>query len=81
MKKIKCSNVSMGQAFLKKKIWKLIFRLEEAKRRDHRRLGKELGLYSFVDEAPGFPVFHPKGMVLRNQIETFWRQVPCTWWL
>lgn len=51
-----------------------LFRLEEAKRRDHRKLGKELGLYSFVDEAPGFPVFHPKGMVLRNQIEKFWRE-------
>lgn len=51
-----------------------LFRLEEAKHRDHRKLGKELGLYSFVDEAPGFPVFHPKGMVLRNQIEKFWRE-------
>lgn len=50
-----------------------LFRLEEAKRRDHRKLGKELGLYSFVDEAPGFPIFHPKGMVLRNEIERFWR--------
>lgn len=64
-----------GTSFPKEKdLEAYLFRLEEAKRRDHRRLGKELGLYSFVDEAPGFPVFHPKGMVLRNQIETFWRQ-------
>ena len=47
--------------------------LEEAKRRDHRKLGKDLGLFSFVDEAPGFPIFHPKGMILRNELETFWR--------
>ena len=64
-----------GTSFPKEKeLEAYLFRLEEAKRRDHRRLGKELDLYSFVDEAPGFPVFHPKGMVLRNQIETFWRQ-------
>ena len=64
-----------GTSFPKEKdLEAYLFRLEEARRRDHRRLGKELGLYSFVDEAPGFPVFHPKGMVLRNQIETFWRQ-------
>lgn len=49
--------------------------LEEAKRRDHRKLGKELDLFSFVDEAPGFPIFHPKGMILRNALETFWREV------
>ncbi len=48
--------------------------LEEAKRRDHRKLGKELELFSFVDEAPGFPIFHPKGMILRNALEAFWRE-------
>ncbi|MDO4281152.1 MAG: threonine--tRNA ligase [Peptococcaceae bacterium] len=48
--------------------------LEEAKRRDHRKLGKELGLFSFVDEAPGFPIFHPKGMILRNELEKYWRE-------
>ena len=48
--------------------------LEEAKRRDHRKLGKDLDLFSFVDEAPGFPIFHPKGMILRNELETFWRE-------
>ena len=64
-----------GTSFPKEKeLEAYLFRLEEAKRRDHRRLGKELDSHSFVDEAPGFPVFHPKGMVLRNQIETFWRQ-------
>ncbi len=52
-----------------------LFRLEEAKRRDHRRLGKELDLFSFVDEAPGFPIFHAKGMVLRNELENFWREL------
>lgn len=51
-----------------------LFRLEEAKRRDHRKLGKELDLFSFADEAPGFPIFHPKGMILRNQLENFWRE-------
>lgn len=51
-----------------------LFRLEEAKRRDHRRLGKELNLFSFVEEGPGFPIFHPKGMILRNELEGFWRE-------
>jgi len=48
--------------------------LEEAKKRDHRKLGKELDLFSLHDEGPGFPFFHPKGMVLRNNLESFWRQ-------
>lgn len=48
-------------------------RLEEAKKRDHRKLGRELGLFSMHDEGPGFPFFHPKGMVLRNILENFWR--------
>ncbi len=52
-----------------------MFRLEEAKRRDHRRLGKELDLFSFVEEAPGFPIFHAKGMILRNELENFWREL------
>lgn len=50
-------------------------RLEEAKKRDHRKLGRELDLFSLHDEGPGFPFFHPKGMVLRNLIEGYWRQV------
>ena len=51
-----------------------LFKLEEAKRRDHRKLGMELDLFSLHDEGPGFPFFHPKGMVLRNILEDFWRQ-------
>jgi threonyl-tRNA synthetase len=49
-------------------------KLEEAKKRDHRRLGKELDLFSLQDEGPGFPFFHPKGMIIRNELESFWRQ-------
>ncbi|EFM38974.1 threonine--tRNA ligase [[Eubacterium] yurii subsp. margaretiae ATCC 43715] len=48
--------------------------LEEAKLRDHRKLGKELDLFSMHEEGPGFPFFHPKGMVLRNTLEKFWRE-------
>ncbi len=51
-----------------------LFKIEEAKRRDHRKLGLELDLFSLHDEGPGFPFFHPKGMILRNQLEDFWRQ-------
>ena len=50
-------------------------RIEEAKKRDHRKLGKELGLFMFRDEAPGFPFFLPKGMVLRNTLIDYWREV------
>ncbi|MGB4388848.1 MAG: threonine--tRNA ligase [Caldicoprobacterales bacterium] len=49
-------------------------RLEEAKMRDHRKLGKDLDLFSILEEGPGFPFFHPKGMVLRNELENYWRQ-------
>ncbi|MHB8156782.1 MAG: TGS domain-containing protein, partial [Desulfocucumaceae bacterium] len=49
-------------------------RIEEAKKRDHRRLGAELDLFSIQEEGPGFPFFHPKGMVLRNELEKFWRE-------
>ena len=51
-----------------------LFKLEEAKRRDHRKLGQELDLFSLHEEGPGFPFFHPKGMILRNALEDFWRQ-------
>lgn len=51
-----------------------LFKLEEAKKRDHRRLGRELGLFVLLDEGPGFPFFLPKGMVLRNELEGFWRE-------
>ncbi|HIW73273.1 MAG TPA: threonine--tRNA ligase [Firmicutes bacterium] len=50
-------------------------RIEEAKKRDHRRLGKELGLFTIMDEGPGFPFFLPKGMVLKNTLIDYWRQV------
>ena len=50
-------------------------KIEEAKKRDHRKLGKELGLYMLRDEGPGFPFFLPKGMVLRNTLIDYWRQV------
>ena len=50
-------------------------RIEEAKRRDHRKLGKELGLFMLTDEGPGFPFFLPKGMVLKNTLIDYWRQV------
>lgn len=49
-------------------------KIEEAKKRDHRKLGKELGLFALLDEGPGFPFFLPKGMVLRNQLEKYWRE-------
>jgi len=51
-----------------------LFQLEEAKRRDHRKLGQELELFLLLDEGPGFPFFLPKGMVLRNELENYWRQ-------
>ena len=49
-------------------------RIEEAKKRDHRKLGRELDLFDIYDEGPGFPFFLPKGMVLRNILENFWRE-------
>ena len=49
--------------------------LEEAKKRDHRRLGKELGLFAMMEEGPGFPFFLPKGMVLRNTLIDYWREI------
>ena len=53
--------------------------LEEAAKRDHRKLGKELGLFAFRDEAPGFPFFLPKGMVLKNTLIDYWREVHKKW--
>lgn len=64
-----------GTSFPKKsKLDEYLFRIEEAKRRDHRRLGIDLDLFSIQEEGPGFPFFHPKGMVLRNELEKFWRE-------
>lgn len=51
-----------------------LFRLEEAKKRDHRKLGAELELFMLSDEGPGFPFFLPKGVILRNELEKFWRE-------
>ena len=63
-----------GVAFPKKEeLDAYLERLEEAKRRDHRKLGKELGLFMMADEGPGFPFFLPKGMVLKNTLLDYWR--------
>ena len=53
--------------------------LEEAKRRDHRKLGRDLDLFDIYDEGPGFPFFLPKGMILRNELENFWRKEHAKW--
>lgn len=50
-------------------------RIEEAKKRDHRKLGKELGLFTMMDEGPGFPFFLPKGMTLKNTLINYWREI------
>jgi threonyl-tRNA synthetase len=50
-------------------------RLEEAKKRDHRKIGKEMDLFTIFEEGPGFPFFLPKGMVIRNELENFWRKL------
>lgn len=50
-------------------------RIEEAKKRDHRKLGKELGLFTMMDEGPGFPFFLPKGMILKNTLIDYWREI------
>ena len=64
-----------GVAFPKKEeLDAYLERLEEAKRRDHRKLGKELGLFMMAKEGPGFPFFLPKGMVLKNTLLDYWRQ-------
>lgn len=65
-----------GVAFPKKaELDEYLEKIEEAKRRDHRKLGKELGLFTLMEEGPGFPFFLPKGMVLRNTLIDYWREV------
>ncbi len=65
-----------GTSFLKKEeLEAYLNRLEEAKKRDHRKLGRELGLFMMADEGPGFPFFLPKGMVLKNTLIDYWREV------
>lgn len=50
-------------------------RIEEAKKRDHRRLGKELGIFALLEEGPGFPFFLPKGMIVKNTLIDYWRKI------
>ena len=50
-------------------------RIEEAKKRDHRRLGKELGIFALLEEGPGFPFFLPKGMIVKNTLIDYWRRI------
>ena len=65
-----------GIAFPKKEqLDEYLDRIEEAKRRDHRKLGKELGLFMMAEEGPGFPFFLPKGMVLKNTLLDYWREI------
>ena len=65
-----------GIAFPKKEeLDAYLQRIEEAKKRDHRKLGRELGLFMLTDEGPGFPFFLPTGMVLKNTLIDYWRQV------
>jgi len=63
----------------KEELDEYITRIEEAKKRDHRKIGRELGLFALRDEAPGMPFFLPKGMVLRNTLIEYWRQVHKKW--
>ena len=65
-----------GTAFFdKEEMDAYLARIEEAKKRDHRRLGRELDLFDILDEGPGFPFFFPKGMIVRNELENYWRQI------
>ena len=65
-----------GTSFTKKAdLEAYITRMEEAKKRDHRKLGKELGLFMMREEGPGFPFFLPKGMVLKNTLLDYWREI------
>ncbi len=65
-----------GTSFFKKEeLDDYLYKLEEAKKRDHRKLGRELGLFVILDEGPGFPFFLPKGMIIRNELEKYWREV------
>ena len=65
-----------GVAFSNKELLKTyLSNIEEAKKRDHRKLGKELKLFTFAEEGPGFPFFLPKGVVLKNNLINFWREL------
>lgn len=65
-----------GTAFPKKtELDEHLARIEEAKKRDHRKLGRELGLFQIMEEGPGFPFFMPKGMIIKNKLIDYWREV------
>ena len=65
-----------GTAFLSKAdLESYLTMMEEAKKRDHRKLGKELGLFMFAEEGPGFPFFLPKGMTLKNTLLEYWHEI------
>ena len=69
-----------GTAFANKtELEEYLTRMEEAKKRDHRKLGKELGLFALRDEAPGMPFFLPNGMILRNTLINYWHEVHDKW--
>jgi threonyl-tRNA synthetase len=69
-----------GTSFPKKSMLdEYLFRLEEAKKRDHRKIGTELDLFAIMEEGPGFPFFLPKGIILRNELEAFWREEHKKW--
>jgi threonyl-tRNA synthetase len=64
-----------GTAFPRKEMLEeYLHLLEEARKRDHRKLGRELDLFSFHEEAPGFPFYHPRGIIVRRELEKFWRE-------
>ena len=65
-----------GTAFANKTdLEEYITRIEEAKKRDHRKLGRELGLFAIMDEGPGFPFFLPNGMIVKNTLIDYWREI------
>ena len=65
-----------GTSFPNKEMLKeYLERMEEAKKRDHRKLGKELGLFALMEEGPGFPFFLPKGLILKNLLIDYWRKI------
>ncbi len=65
-----------GTAFASKaELEEYLNRMEEAKKRDHRKIGKEMGLFMISEEGPGFPIFLPKGMILRNNLIDYWRRI------
>ena len=65
-----------GTAFFKKsELEEYLHNLEEAEKRDHRRIGREMGIFMMRDEAPGFPFFLPNGMILKNTLLDYWREI------